>query len=65
MTPLECFRLATAIQAIATVSYPCDEQNDYPSDEIALWMGEIAGLAHRIKNGCINIDPAVIRKVLP
>lgn len=59
MTPRHCFRLATAIQTIAVSAHPVDDQNFYPNAEIALLMGKIAGLGHRVKTICIDLDPSI------
>jgi hypothetical protein len=59
MTPRETFNVATAIQRLALISYPITEGHGYPSNQIALNMGKIAGLCHQIRQECLDLDPSI------
>jgi hypothetical protein len=59
MTYRETFNLATALQRLAIIAYPAEDDTGYPNDEIALNMGKIAGLCHQIKQKCLDLDPTI------
>ena len=61
-TPKKTFQLANAMQVLALINYPIMEDSPFPSDEIALSMGKIAGLCHNIKQACIDLDPTIRNK---
>jgi len=50
------------MQVLALINYPIMEDSPFPSDEIALSMGKIAGLCHNIKQACIDLDPTIRNK---
>jgi hypothetical protein len=56
MTPCETKNLANAIIQLATVSYPTNEDHNYPTDDIAFEMGQIAGHAARVINHCYVLE---------